>query len=517
MNVRARVVAGCVLTSLLLGTAPADAHEGHDHGAPEPQASDPSLVVRSASNASYEVVLKYPSVRGQKTTPVRVYLSDFATNAPVEAQVAIRTTSPRQISAEGVALSPGVYEALVQNEQPGRFTLILSVAGAATAEFAFQDLPMGEAMPGGGSTTARPAPWQNPWLIGLLVAALGGAAILLRRRAVRPVSRTALVLITLAGLMAPPRHLTAHEGHDHGAPPAQTAPAGPAQPRYMPKESQFLFGVRTTIGRLETLRTRINAIGHVVPESGALARVEAPRDGRLEGSGRRLTVGDRVRRGEVVAHLLVIDRLPIRAPISGLIAEVHFTPGQWVQAGAPLLVILDERQVRVELPLFGENLNRALRAQVATVTTTALPGTEFTARVRGLAPTAPEPAVAENEPAAGSPIPPVLLSVENRGGLLRPGMLVEASLELPMTEELIAVPEGAVIQHETGAAIFVHTAPEVFEQRAVRIIGRYGSRLGVAGGIAPGERIVVEGAQSLVSAPPVQASAAADSAAGAAR
>jgi multidrug efflux pump subunit AcrA (membrane-fusion protein) len=183
---------------------------------------------------------------------------------------------------------------------------------------------------------------------------------------------------------------------------------------------------------------------------------------------------------------------------------VKFSPGQWVQAGDPLLVILDERRVRVELPLFGENLNRALRARAATITTSALPGMQFDARVRGLAPTVAEPsAEATAESRNASPVPPLLLTVDNRGGLLRPGMLVEASLELPTSEEMIAVPESAVIPQEAGASVFVHTAAEVFEQRAVRVMGRYGERVGIAGDVRPGDRIVVEGALALVSAPPV--------------
>jgi multidrug efflux pump subunit AcrA (membrane-fusion protein) len=93
-------------------------------------------------------------------------------------------------------------------------------------------------------------------------------------------------------------------------------------------------------------------------------------------------------------------------------------------------------------------------------------------------------------------------------------MLVEASLELPIAQELIAVPESAVIHQESGSVVFVHTAAEVFEQRPVRVVGRYGDRVGLAGAIQPGDRIVVVGAQTLVSAPPVTVAASADSSKG---
>lgn len=514
MNLRIRIGASLLICLSGFAVAPVWSHEGHDHAAAEPITADPDLVVRSTSNKEYEVVLKYRNVRGQNTTTVRVYISDFATNAPLDqARVTLRTTAPRQVTATAAAASSGVYEAALPYEQAARYTLILAIEAASKAEFAFQDLPMGVELASDNGTAPARGRWPAWWLIGLAVIVLATGAVLLWRRARRPFSRTALTLLIVgAGATLLWQHAPADKGHQGPEQGTATGAAGPAQPRYMPKESQFFLGVRTMVAQLESLRARINAVGHVVPESGALASVEAPRDGKLESVGRRLSVGDRVRAGQLIANLLVIDRLPIRAPISGLVAEVKFTAGQWVQAGAPLLVILDERQVRVELPLFGENLNLALRTREATVTSSALPGMLFPARVRGLAPTAPEPTgESQSEPPAGSPIPPVLLAVTNRGGLLRPGMLVEASLELPTANELIAVPESAVIQQESGSTVFVHTAAEVFEQRPVRVVGRYGNRIGLSGGIRPGDRIVVEGTQALVSAPPVTVRARPDS------
>lgn len=491
------------------------AHGGEDHGAPEPVASDPNLVVRATSNQDYEVVMKYSSLRGQKATVVRVYLSDYATNTPIEgARIGLRTTSPSPHSATAAMTSPGTYEAPLRFEQPGRYIMILAIKSSSIAEFAFQDLPMGEELvTSGPEPTHRKSRFPGWWIVAAVLALLAVTALLIRRRAARVISRTAVVLLVAAGGIIPATHEARAEKEPPTAgPPAPGGSTPTGQLRYMPKESQFFLGIRTVVAEFQTLRTRIRAVGHVVPESGALANVGAPRDGKVESTSRRLVVGDRVREGQLIANLLVIDRLPVRAPISGLVAEVRFTPGQWVQAGDPLIVILDERQVRVELPLFGENLNLALRARTASVTTTALPGMEFPARVRGLAPTASEASGgSEGDPAAGGPIPPVLLTVVNRGGLLRPGMLVEASLELPTSETLIVVPESAVIQQEGGAFVFAHIAPEVFEQRPIRVAGRYGERVGITGAIRAGDRIVVSGNSSLASAPPVQAAAPRDS------
>lgn len=509
-----------VLLSLLT-VASVHAHEGHDHAAP-PAASpaDPNFVVRSVFNPRQEVVLKYRSLASDGHVLVRIYLSDFATNAPLRgAKLGFATTEPAAMSATVQALEPGVYEADLAVAQPGRYTAILTIEGVgAKSEFAFSELPLDEAVAAPASASAalpeRGRAWL-PWALGVLAALAILAILALRRRRMRraagPLDAAGLVL--LAGALIVAARVGAHEGEDHGNPAPASAAAGGAGPRYVAKESQFLLGVRTVVARRERLYSQMTAVGRVTPESGALASVSAPQTGRIERTGRPLLVGDRVRRGQLLGYLLTIDRLPIRAPISGLVADVDFVPGQWVQAGQELMRVLDERQVRVEVPLFGENLTRALRSRSAVVRTTALPNRLFPARLRGLAPLASggDGALGEESPreGGGAPIPPVLLSVVNEGSLLRPGMIVEASLELADSREVITVPEGAIVHQESGPAVFVHTAAELFELRPVALAGRYLDRVGIEGAVRDGERIVSEGAYSLVAAPAALAPAAA--------
>ena len=485
--------------------ARAAAHEGEDHGAPEPVSTDPSEVVRSVTNEHYEMVLKYRNVDGELRPALRFFLNDYLTNAPTAgAIVTLRTTGAQPIRAMAKSTAAGVYTAELVLPSPGPYGVIVAIQGPPAAEFVIANLPFG-LTPAASEDPAR-RPGVAWWVIALTTIVLGLLAfvVLRSRRPARSASKAVLVLLILGGATGwEVRTGEATEGRAGDSTAARGSGLA-AQPRYMPKESQFFQGVRTARARIETLRARINAIGHVVPEGGALARVTAPVDGKFERNGRSLAVGDRVQRGAELGTLLLIDRLTIRAPISGLIAEVNAAPGQWVQAGQEIAVIVDERRVRIEVPLFGENLSRALHARTAVASSNALPGIQFLARARGLAPTAPEsPPSGESGDPAGSSMPPLLFAVENRGGLLRPGMLVEVSMELPTTQSLIAVPEAALVYQETGAGVFVQTAPEVFELRPVRIAGRFGDRVGIAGDVGAGDRIVVEGAQSLAAAPPV--------------
>ena len=504
---------GCLASALLLGLwmTASDAHEGHDHGTPQATtAGDPNAVVREVSNARYEVVLKYRSLAEKGRIPVRVYVSDFVTNAPVgRAIVTLQTTVPARISTSAKALEPGVYAGDLSVNRSGRYTAILSIeSGGAKSEFALSDLPLDEPAVLAQAVTVTTSERRNGWLpwvlgVGALLALVGVLA--LRRTKRRAPGLDAAGLVLIGGALFWALQSGAHEGEDHGTPAPSAAQAGGAGPRYVAKESQFLFGVRTFLAQKQRVNSQLTAVGRVTAESGALVSVTSPQTGRMERSGRGLAVGDRVRRGQLIGYLLMIDRLPIRAPITGLVADVDFAPGQWVQAGQELVRILDERQLRVEVPLFGENLTRALRSRSAVVRTSALPNRLFPARLRGLAPLAGGNDDAReqegSDEGAGAPIPPVLLSVTNEGGLLRPGMIVEASLELADSREVITVPEGAIVYQETGPAVFVHTAAELFELRPVAMAGRYLDRVGIEGEVHAGERIVSEGAYSLVAAP----------------
>lgn len=505
-----RASAAVVVICALLVVGPARAHEGHDQTASTPTATDPNRIVRSASDGKYEIVLKYNATARPELIHATLYVSDFATNAPIrQARVAFHTTTPAQIEAVATQSRPGIYALDLPATKSADYTAIISVTAATSSEFALQNVPLGKAPAVAAAETKpkgeRGAPTVWPWVLGLLLVAAVIVLIVRRGRARKQYRVGAAVLLVAAGGLALHGQSQGHAGHDQ-APGAAVAGAGP---REVSKESQFLLNVRTVVARVEELREQITAVGHVVPGPGALATVAAPQSGRFERVGRPLAIGDRVGKGQLLGYLLVIDRLPVRSPISGLVSDVRVTSGQWVQAGEALAQVLNESQMRIEVPLFGENLTKALASRAATVRLSALPGRTFPARMLGLAPTssAPEQASEGSQQPMASPITPVLLEVTNTGGLLRPGMLVEVGIESSVGHPGVAVPQSAVVYQESGPGVFVHTAPEVFEYRPVGISGRHPGRVEISGDIKPGDRVVTEGAYTLISAAPVSAGA----------
>lgn len=69
-----------------------------------------------------------------------------------------------------------------------------------------------------------------------------------------------------------------------------------------------------------------------------------------------------------------------------------------------------------------------------------------------------------------------------------------ARLEPPPRDQVLSVPESAVIDTGTRKVVYIETEPGVYEGRAVVLGPRVGDRFPVLDGLAPGEKVAAEGA-----------------------
>ena len=67
-------------------------------------------------------------------------------------------------------------------------------------------------------------------------------------------------------------------------------------------------------------------------------------------------------------------------------------------------------------------------------------------------------------------------------------------LEAPPRDEVLSVPESAVIDTGDRKVVYVEAEPGVFEGRAVVLGPRTGNRFPVLEGLAPGEKVAATGA-----------------------
>lgn len=497
---------GLVLALAWSDPRPARAHVGDDHvDEPAPASTTGRTAGGShvAESDGHELLVRTGALEPGHRATIHLLLSDRDTNAPIAGAGLEVIHAAADTAWDAHPESPGVYAAEVMFPAAGFVGLDVVVRHGEEIDLLSIDSVLVGPPPAAVAATAAGGRGLPGWAF-LAFAGFGLLAVL------------ALVVIARArGAGRPPRALgllaaltfaaslsgdaRAHEGEVHGdgeEPPARDAhvlhgAAGrsgvPPGARFMAKEAQFDLGLLTAVARLDSLAETRRAFGTVVADPSAGADVVAPQDGRFVGR-RTWRIGDRVARGQALGAVLVIDELPVRAPLAGTIAAVSVVPGQSVTAGQVIARVVNFDRVRVEVALYGDALAAATRARGAVVRLPALPGRTFPARSEGLAPTA-----------TGGPSVPLVLSVANAGDLLRPGMVVEAELLLPGAGPAIVVPSASVLQTERGPAVFVKVAPEAFVLRPVTIGASAGDRVAIRSGIAAGERVVISATSPLLS------------------
>jgi membrane fusion protein, heavy metal efflux system len=326
--------AGVVLALVACGTLTVSrAHEGHDldtaaaAGGPR---SQPRLV---ADSEAYELVAV---LEGRRLV---IYLDRFEDNSPVtDAHIAVGIDD-ETVPAE--AAGDGTYSVIsTRFERGGLVELVFDIKAPAADDLLIGKLSLPVAAPTGGS--ASPGSWyarvvstlrhgaqDHLVLMGLtLLAGLAlGVGLRLRRRAyVVPVL---VVVISAIGVAAIGRGARAHEGHvEQEAQPA-TAQGGsphrlPDGKVFVPKPTQRILDVRTSIVRPQTMPKAAVFVGRVIANPNRSGLVQSITGGRViapEGGLPRM--GQPVAKGDVLASIEAPMAIADRTTISERMGEIE--------------------------------------------------------------------------------------------------------------------------------------------------------------------------------------------------
>lgn len=354
----------------------------------------------------------------------------------------------------------------------------------------------------------------------------------------------------LVTLLPAPRPAAAHGGEDHGDAKPATTTTGATDKVVLPKESQFLFDIRTQLARPDSLTTRRTLLGVVTAAPGGEGQLVAPQAGRLVSLNMR--VGQTVRAGQTLAVLdqtldatqqiglstgtanaqaelraaeqdyarlqSIADiaarkdvvaaglrlrqarqnagilngqgrqrRVALTAPISGTVDVFTLAMGQQVTAGQPLLSVINPSKLAVTAQVFADDLGPV---QVAS---------GFV--VEGLQGEVRAPARLVSFSNVVNPVNQarqLVLAASGRSGL-RPGQRVNVRVQARACKPQLAVPTAAVTDVAGKPAVFIHTAPEVFQLRFVQPGPADDQQTVILNGLQPGERVVTQNTYQLKS------------------
>ncbi len=517
----------------------------HDHGAPPaPVATAGSPRVALHSDA-YELV---GILRGDRLT---LFLDRYAGNAPVtDAGLVVTIGTGADVAAtptpEGTyvvasdrLVGAGSLELVFAITHPGGDDLLIGTLERPAAPAAGAPAASGHASARAASVVIAGRPVPVLYLAmgaALAVGLLLGATL---RRSRPALSLTGLVLVLL---IAGTGLASAHEGHDHGEAAKVAPPAGDTPRRladgsvFAPKPTQRLLEIRTQVTKTEEARKTLALVGRVIADPNRSGQVQSitggrivapesglPRLGQIVRRGDilatveqavpqadRTTIAERVgeieqqiamveaklkrslidfeielaglmRRREIVGRIRIEPEL-LRAPLDGVVSAVRVVAGQVVGSQDVLFQIVDPAGLWIEALSYGDvDLSQLDGASAL------LPGGKpLNLSFRGTGRALQQQATL------------VHFAVEDPPATVAIGQPVRVTARNGASVSGIILPRDAVVRGGNGEAlVWRHTDPERFEPRPVRTEPFDATRLVIRSGVAPGERIVVRGAEHL--------------------
>ena len=176
----------------------------------------------------------------------------------------------------------------------------------------------------------------------------------------------------------------------------------------------------------------------------------------------------------------------VTSPLAGFIKSLNVTSGDYVETGAPIATVSQNRRLRLRADLSEKYFGKLGQIRDANFVTS------YSDRVFRLKELGGRLA-SYGRASDGEFFIPVIFEFDNKGELV-PGSYAEVFLIASGTETCISVPVGAVVEDQGVHYVFVRSEDGDFVRREVTVGQSDGVRIPVRSGLEAGEVIVVEGA-----------------------
>ena len=291
-----------LIIQFLLGLLPvlAWAHGGEDHGdAKKTVASPTSYFSSEAVSEIYELLLKYnPIVPGKEST-LRLYLSEYNSNKPIDsAKLEITVAGNPNIKITVVRIDKGVFELKAIFPEKKAYNLVININSYAGIDLIqLNNIEAGKELAAPATETIPHSHWYSSnWffgLIGLLIGLL--VMFFVNKRRSRKMIAGAIILFCLLPTAAY-NPVSAHDGHDE----AGAKKSGGSSTTFMvEKETQFLFNILTQKISMGDFNESSVLLGTVTAAPQGRAVIQSPQAGKIVSL--RVAPGQRVGKGQVVA------------------------------------------------------------------------------------------------------------------------------------------------------------------------------------------------------------------------
>lgn len=176
-------------------------------------------------------------------------------------------------------------------------------------------------------------------------------------------------------------------------------------------------------------------------------------------------------------------RLALRAPVGGTVVEVFSGTGRGIEAGQPIVRIIDTATLWLKTSLPALDAARLPRLPTARFTVPGLQGSFAAGRLISVG----------DMLDPQSRTLPVIFSVPNRDARLKVGMFATVAIETGSGSPGLVLPAEALVEDEGRFFVFVQTSGERFSRREVQVGVRDDADVQILKGLDRHDRVVVKG------------------------
>ena len=277
------------------------AHGGEDHGDAKPANVKTATYFSSeAVSGLYELLVKYQPISPGKEASVKLYVSNFNSNVPVDsASIQISISGNPNIKLTVTRLDKGVYEVKGIFPEKKSYNLTVNINAVLGPDLLLvSGINVGKQLPVAVSEVSNITHWySSSWFFGIL-GLIAGLSIMFfaMKRTNRKITAAVIILIFLLPTSIY-NSANAHGGEDHGD--GGKAGGTMSNTFIVEKESQFLFGIVTEKIAAGKFNQSTQSLGTVVASPQGNAVIQSPQTGKLISI--KVNPGQTVSAGQVVA------------------------------------------------------------------------------------------------------------------------------------------------------------------------------------------------------------------------
>jgi membrane fusion protein, heavy metal efflux system len=184
--------------------------------------------------------------------------------------------------------------------------------------------------------------------------------------------------------------------------------------------------------------------------------------------------------------------IPVCAPLSGVIIERTVAKGEMIGPEKTLFTVADLSTLWLMVDIYEQDLGKVRTGLQVKLSVSAYPGREFKGRISYLSDVMDEKTRTVK----------ARVVIDNKEGLLKPGMFATASIDSTKTLQtgnVIAVPEEAVFLDGSDRYVFVRIGDGRFVMRRVSVGPVVNRKIEIKEGLKEGDEVVAKGVFALKS------------------